>query len=205
VRDLVVFPYMIVPLFVARDVSLAAVEDSLGKDRLVFLSAQRDAGEEDPSSDSIYEVGTVGMIMRVRKLSDGRVRLLVQGLAKARVVQYLRHKPSFRVRAVHAEEPPVENSLEAEALMRTARSCWRRSPPPASGARRRAHGRRRHPRAGAPGRPHRQQPGAQGRDAQSSWRRPSTVARLKLLVELLRKEKAVQQMQQKIQDQSRRR
>ncbi|MBI5549284.1 MAG: LON peptidase substrate-binding domain-containing protein, partial [Deltaproteobacteria bacterium] len=121
VRDLVVFPYMIVPLFVAREVSLAAVQESLSKDRLVFLAAQRDAAEEEPSPDTIFEVGTVGMIMRVRKLADGRVRLLVQGLAKARVTQFLKQKPSFRVKVAHVEEPPVENSLEADALMRTAK------------------------------------------------------------------------------------
>ncbi|MBI5546989.1 MAG: endopeptidase La, partial [Deltaproteobacteria bacterium] len=202
VRDLVVFPYMIVPLFVARDVSLAAVNDAMAKDRLVFLAAQREAGEEDPTSDTIYDVGTVGMIMRVRKLSDGRVRLLVQGLAKAKVVQYLRHKPSFRVRVVHVEEPPVENSLEAEALMRTAKELLEKI----------AETGKRLPAdilmvVGGIHEPGRladliaSNLGSKVADAQAVLETQEPIARLRLLVDLLRMEKAVQQMQQKIQDQ----
>ncbi|HEY3450155.1 MAG TPA: endopeptidase La [Myxococcales bacterium] len=202
VRDLVVFPYMIVPLFVAREVSLAAVQESLSKDRLVFLSAQRDAGEEDPTSDTIYEVGTVGMIMRVRKLSDGRVRLLVQGLAKAKVVQYLRHKPSFRVRVVHVEEPQIENSLEAEALMRTAKELLEKVA--ATGKRLPADVLMVVGGIHEPGRLAdliASNLGLKVGDAQSILETAEPVPRLKLLVDLLRKEKAVQQMQQKIQDQ----
>ena len=202
VRDLVVFPYMIVPLFVARDVSLAAVEEALKKDRLVFLTTQREAGEEEPTAESLYEVGTVGMIMRVRKLSDGRVRLLVQGLAKAKTVEVLRHKPSFRVRVVHVEEPQVENSLEAEALMRTAKELLEKV----------AETGKRLPAdilmvVGGIHEPGRladlvaSNLGLKVSDAQGILETQDPVERLKLLVELLRKEKAVQQMQQKIQDQ----
>ena len=202
VRDLVVFPYMIVPLFVARDVSLAAVQEALSKDRLVFLAAQREAGEEDPSPESIYEVGTVGMIMRVRKLSDGRVRLLVQGLAKAKIVQYLRQKPSFRVRVIHVEEPPVENSLEAEALMRTAKELLEKVA--ATGKRLPADVLMVVAGIHEPGRLAdliASNLGLKVADAQSILETLDPVERLKLLVDLLRKEKAVQQMQQKIQDQ----
>ncbi len=202
VRDLVVFPYMIVPLFVARDVSLAAVEEALKKDRLVFLTTQREAAEEEPSPESLYEVGTVGMIMRVRKLSDGRVRLLVQGLAKAKTVEVLRHKPSFRVRVVHVEEPQVENSLEAEALMRTAKELLEKV----------AETGKRLPAdilmvVGGIHEPGRladliaSNLGLKVSDAQAILETQDPVERLKLLVELLRKEKQVQQMQQKIQDQ----
>ena len=202
VRDLVVFPYMIVPLFVARDVSLAALEEALSKDRLVFLVAQREAAEEEPAPETIYQVGCVGMVMRVRKLSDGRVRLLVQGLAKARIVEYLRHKPAFRVRVSHVEEAPVENSLEAEALMRTAKELLEKV----------AETGKRLPAdilmvVGGIHEPGRladliaSNLGLKVSDAQSILETVEPIARLKLLVDLLRKEKAVQQMQQKIQDQ----
>src|SRR5262249_54068554 len=74
IRDLVVFPYMIVPLLVSREISVEAVNQALStsKERLVFLAAQKDIGEDDPSPDTIFPIGTVGMIMRMRKLSDGR-------------------------------------------------------------------------------------------------------------------------------------
>src|SRR6476469_9283975 len=84
-RDLVVFPYMVVPLMVSRDLSVAAVDEALAtKDRLVVLSAQHDGQEDEPAPDAIHTFATVGMIMRMRKLSDGRIRVLVQGLVRAR-------------------------------------------------------------------------------------------------------------------------
>ena len=89
VRDVVVFPYMILPLFVARDTSIRAVDDALANDRLVFLAAQKDLSEEKPTDESIYEIGTVAMIMRMRKLPDGRVKVLVQGLVKGKIEEYL--------------------------------------------------------------------------------------------------------------------
>ena len=80
VRDIVIFPYMIIPLFVGRESSIQAVEDSLAKNRLIFLSSQIDLSEETPTENSIYNVGTVAMIMRMRKLADGRVKILIQGI-----------------------------------------------------------------------------------------------------------------------------
>lgn len=119
VRDVVVFPYMILPLFVARDVSVQAVDDALANDRLVFLAAQKDLSEERPTLNSIYNVGTVAMIMRMRKLPDGRVKILVQGLVKGRIEEYLQQEPSFRVRIAKLDdEPYTESALEVEALMR---------------------------------------------------------------------------------------
>ena len=120
VRDVVVFPYMILPLFVARDSSIKAVDDALASDRLVFLSAQKDLSEENPSQDSIYEIGTVAMIMRMRKLPDGRVKILVQGLVKAKIEKYLQTHPFFRVHVQKIEEAVdvKESAIEIEALMR---------------------------------------------------------------------------------------
>ena len=88
VRDVVVFPYMILPLFVARDASVKAVDKAQELDQLVFLSTQKDPGVENPRPEDLYEVGTVGMVMRQLKLPDGRLKVLVQGITRAR------HHPS---------------------------------------------------------------------------------------------------------------
>ena len=88
-RDLVVFPYMTLPLFVVRERSIAAVEDALAGDRLVLLATQRDPEIEDPEPDDLYAVGTVAMVMRILRMSDGRLKALVQGLAKARVESFV--------------------------------------------------------------------------------------------------------------------
>ena len=79
VRDIVVFPYMILPLYVGRESSIKAVEEALSKDRMIFLASQKEVTEENPSFDSIHKTGTVAMIMRMRKLSDGRIKILIQG------------------------------------------------------------------------------------------------------------------------------
>ncbi|GFO53130.1 Lon protease [Geomonas sp. Red276] len=122
VRDVVVYPYMILPLFVGREISINAVDYALSKDRMIFLATQRDVADEEPSPDGIYQVGTVAMIMRMLKLPDGRVKILVQGLTKARVTEYLAEKPFYSVRIDRVLEPASqENSLEAEALIRTVK------------------------------------------------------------------------------------
>ncbi|MCG8588783.1 MAG: endopeptidase La [Proteobacteria bacterium] len=122
-REFVVFPYMVLPLFVARDRSMAAVEDALAGDRLVLLVAQRDAEIDEPEPDDLYRTGTVAMVMRTMRLPDGRVKVLVQGLAKARIDSFIEHEESTWVRAtpVAADE---EDSwcVEAEALMRAVRT-----------------------------------------------------------------------------------
>jgi len=122
VRDVVVYPYMILPLFVGREISINAVDAALSRDRLIFLATQKDMSDEDPAPESIYEVGTVAMIMRMLKLPDGRVKILVQGLAKGRVTAYEATKPYYSVRIDRIIEPAVsEGALENEALMRTVK------------------------------------------------------------------------------------
>ncbi len=122
VRDIVVFPYMIIPLFVGRDASIRSVEEALAKNRLIFLASQKDITEENPSPDSIYTVGTIAMIMRMRKLSDGRVKILIQGVAKGRVKNFSKTSPSFEVAVEKIEELPVQKTVvENEALIRTAK------------------------------------------------------------------------------------
>jgi ATP-dependent Lon protease len=122
VRDVVVYPYMILPLFVGREISISAVDFALSKDRLIFLASQKEMGDEEPSPDAIYEVGTVAMIMRMLKLPDGRVKILVQGLAKGRIEEYTSSKPFYSVRVQRIIEPvTVELTIETEALIRTVK------------------------------------------------------------------------------------
>ncbi|BCR06868.1 Lon protease [Desulfuromonas versatilis] len=122
VRDVVIFPYMIIPLFVGREKSIAAVDAALAKDRLIFLATQKEMAQEEPEPEDIYRVGTVAMIMRMLKLPDGRVKVLVQGLAKGRLLDFVATEPYFSARVERSLEPRVtELSLETEALMRTVR------------------------------------------------------------------------------------
>jgi ATP-dependent Lon protease len=122
IRDIVIYPYMMLPLFVGRDVSIRAVEESLSRDRLIFLVAQKNSAEENPNSADIHRVGTIASIMRMLKLADGRVKILVQGLSKGEVDTYLRERPFFEVKIRKVIEPTlVEVPIEVEALMRTAK------------------------------------------------------------------------------------
>ena len=122
VRDIVVFPYMIIPLFVGRESSIRSVEDALAKNRLIFLASQKDIAEENPTPESIYKVGTVAKIMRMRKLSDGRVKILIQGEAKAQITSFTKTAGSYEVAIEKLEDTPsVHTPAEVEALVRTAK------------------------------------------------------------------------------------
>ena len=107
IRDVVVYPFMIIPLFVGREMSVKAVDSALAGDRMILLATQHDVGDEDPPADKIYEVGTVAMIMRMLKLPDGRVKILVQGLAKARITEYVSDKPFYMVRVERQNDTAV--------------------------------------------------------------------------------------------------
>src|SRR3989344_5883387 len=122
VRDIVVFPYMIIPLFVGRESSIRSVEEALSKNRLIFLASQKDIAEENPSPESIYEIGTIAKIMRMRKLSDGRVKILIQGEAKGRIKSFTKTSGSFEVSVEKVEDVSTANTpTEVEALVRTAK------------------------------------------------------------------------------------
>lgn len=122
VRDIVVFPYMILPLFVGRESSIKAVEEALAKNRLIFLASQMDLHEENPTPESIYKVGTIAMIMRMRKLADGRVKILIQGVAKGRVKNYTKSSPFLEVEVEKVTEAPNQaQNLEIEALIRNSK------------------------------------------------------------------------------------
>ena len=132
-RDLVVFPYMIVPLFVSREMSIAAVDEALSGDRLIFLAAQKEMADDDPSPDGIYEYGSVGLIMRMRKLADGRIKILVQGLVKGKIEKYLKEKPAFHVKVGRVEELAAmlagpqysETSLESARELIQRAGLWK--------------------------------------------------------------------------------
>jgi ATP-dependent Lon protease len=122
IRDIVIYPYMMLPLFVGRDVSIRAVEEALSRDRLIFLVSQKNSAEENPDPDGIHRVGTIASIMRMIKLADGRVKILVQGLAKGELDSFVRERPFFEVKIRKVIEPALsEVSIEVEALMRTAK------------------------------------------------------------------------------------
>ena len=122
IRDLVVFPYMIVPLRVTRPVSMEAVAKALEADeRLCFLVAQRDPLEDEPTAQGFYRAGTIGMIMRMRKLSDGGLKVLVQGLCRARIQKFVGESPCYRVRLDRHDDKPPARSLGIEALLRSVR------------------------------------------------------------------------------------
>ncbi|MCD5411966.1 MAG: endopeptidase La [Thermodesulfovibrionales bacterium] len=121
-RDIVVFPYMILPLFVGRDVSIKAIDHSLNTGKMILLLTQKDPNVEAPSLDDFYSVGTVSMIMRVLKLPDGRVKVLVQGLSKARVVKFSQQDPFFIAEIEKIEEESlIVMTTEHEALTRNVK------------------------------------------------------------------------------------
>lgn len=122
VRDVVIFTDMLLPLFIGREQSVRAVEKAVEKDGFVLLVTQKDASLENPKPDEMYMVGTVGRILRMLKLPDGRLKALVQGVAKARIVEYVRKKIWYRVKVELISEQTMKNAdMETEALMRNVR------------------------------------------------------------------------------------
>ncbi len=117
-RDIVVFPHMVVPLFVGREKSVRALEEAMERDRSLLLSAQRDARADNPGEDDIYSVGTLGVIVQLVKLPDGTVKVLVEGKQRARIVGYEPMEEYFLVRAQPIDEDE-EMTVEAEALIRS--------------------------------------------------------------------------------------
>lgn len=123
VRDIVVFPYMILPLYVGRDLSINAVNKALVSNRMMLLVAQKEQAVEDPTEKDLYTVGTVVTVVRMVKMPDQRVKILVQGLAKASIVEYLSSKPymDVRVKPFVEETEKAEGGMETEAILRTVK------------------------------------------------------------------------------------
>jgi ATP-dependent Lon protease len=121
-KDLVIFPFIIVPLSVSREKSINAVDQALAENRVIMLTAQKDFQNEDPGEDDLFRVGTVAIIMRMLKLPDGRIRILVQGLSRARIDYFIQTAPFFKAKITRIEEPITkERSLEIEALVRAVK------------------------------------------------------------------------------------
>lgn len=122
VRDIVVFPYMIIPLFIGRDISIKAIDQALNSNRMILLLSQKELNIENPTANDLFRVGTVGMIMRMLRLPDGRVKILVQGLSKAHVKEFAQTEPFITadIRKIKDEKPP-SLTIEEEAQIRTVK------------------------------------------------------------------------------------
>jgi len=122
-RDIVVFPYMVVPLFVGREKSKSAVDEALSSHRMILLVTQKSAEVEDPKQDDVFEIGTVALIMRMLKLPDGRIRILAQGLVRAKIESLQEDKPYFTASVKVLHDPDeAEKPIEVEALVRNVRT-----------------------------------------------------------------------------------
>ncbi|MGH7014312.1 MAG: endopeptidase La [Stellaceae bacterium] len=117
-RDIVVFPHMIVPLFVGREKSVRALEDVMKDDKQILLVTQKNAAQDDPTTADIYAVGTIGTVLQLLKLPDGTVKALVEGGARARIARYAENEAFFQAYADPMPDQPGEQS-ELEALSRT--------------------------------------------------------------------------------------
>src|SRR5262245_38921600 len=127
-RDIVIYPFMIVPLFVSREKSIRAVDEALGEHRMILLTCQKDLDKEEPQQDDLYKVGTVAVIMRMLKLPDGRIRILVQGVSRARVESVNTEGDCLHAKLqVLPEEAAPQRSLEVEALMRNVRASMEKA------------------------------------------------------------------------------
>jgi ATP-dependent Lon protease len=121
IRDIVVFPYMVLPLFVGREMSIKAIETALEGNRMIFLASQKDINVENPSPSDLYSMGTVGVIMRMLKLPDGRIKILVQGVSRAKAMKFIQKEPYYLVEIKTFPDAPSPVNIELEALMRNVK------------------------------------------------------------------------------------
>ena len=122
-RDIIVFPYMVVPLFVGRDKSIAALEEAMQGDKEILLAAQKKAKTNDPTPDDIFRVGTLGTIIQLLRLPDGTIKVLVEGKQRARIKRFVPHEQYFLCEAEEIQEKR-DSSVEVEALMRQIQSTF---------------------------------------------------------------------------------
>jgi len=122
-RDIIVFPHMVVPLFVGRQRSIKALEEATQKQSLIFLSSQKDAKTNDPAEDDIYKIGTLGSVVQMLKLPDGTVKVLIEGKKRARVAHFVANPEFFLVDVEDAPEI-VERNTEIEALVREVHTTF---------------------------------------------------------------------------------
>src|SRR5438045_6438482 len=117
-RDIVVFPHMIVPLFVGREKSIKALEEVMRSDTFILLATQKNASDDDPATAAIYEVGTLASVLQLLKLPDGSVKVLVEGAARAKVQSYTDRTEYYEAAAIVLSDSAGEQ-VEAEALVRS--------------------------------------------------------------------------------------
>lgn len=117
-RDIIIFPYMVVPLFVGREKSIKALETAMLSDKYILLAAQKKAKTEDPAPEDIYEVGTLGTILQLLRLPDGTVKVLVEGKKRALIKEFTPEESCFVVVAEEIEET-IDEAIETEALLRS--------------------------------------------------------------------------------------
>ena len=122
-RDIVVFPSMVVPLFVGRDKSVNALDKAMAGDKKIFLAAQTKAKTDTPGESDIYRMGTVASILQILRLPDGTVKVLVEGDSRARILNFISHPDHFLVN-LEALDEAAEDSVEVEALVRGVRSSF---------------------------------------------------------------------------------
>jgi len=122
-RDIIVFPHMVVPLFVGRQRSIKALEDATQKQSLIFLASQKDAKTNEPSEDDIYRIGTLGTVVQMLKLPDGTVKVLIEGKKRAKVVRFA-NNPDFFLVEVEELSDIMERSTEVEALTREVHTTF---------------------------------------------------------------------------------
>lgn len=118
-RDVVVYPHMVIPLFVGREKSIRCLEKAMDQGKQIILVAQRDAELDDPSSDDIFDVGTVASILQLLKLPDGTVKVLVEGGQRARIDNYSEQEDIFQATAHYLAADPLTEK-EEEVLVRSA-------------------------------------------------------------------------------------
>ena len=127
-RDMVVYPFIIAPLSVAREISIQAVDRGLSMNRMILLAAQKDREQEDPEEEGLFRVGTVAVIMRMLKLPDDRIRVLVQGVCRARMEKIVSTRPYLEARVSQVQDLAHDpDSVEKEALMRSAKRLLERA------------------------------------------------------------------------------
>lgn len=122
-RDIIVFPHMVVPLFVGRQRSIKALEDATQKQSLIFLSSQKDAKTNEPAEDDIYKIGTLGSVVQMLKLPDGTVKVLIEGKKRAKVARFVANPDFFLVEVEDAPET-IERNTEIEALVREVHTTF---------------------------------------------------------------------------------
>ena len=122
-RDIIVFPHMVVPLFVGRQKSIKALEESVAGDKLIFLATQRDAKVNDPVANDIYSMGTIGHVVQLLRLPDGTVKVLVEGKQRGQVVQYVEQNDFFWADVEEVEET-TQRQAEVDALVRSVNTAF---------------------------------------------------------------------------------